>query len=302
VEKLSRLTDHYRESNFLLRPAFDNPLGNEYPSGTVKAKTGSAFPQGQPATDKPGAETSASGELLIPRITLLPEKRTLSNGLTIIAVENNASPTVTIEANVKAGSMRERDENSGLAHLVGRRLERGTRSKNLSQVAEGFDFLGAQLRTDTDYLTTTMIVKGLSKDAGSLIQQLAEILQSPAFLPQELEKARAESLARLREESEDSRLRAELALRERIYPVGHPFGRTPGGSIKTIEKLKLPDLTAFYKRSSEYLGCWGHPAGQGVSNGGEQFWQMDGRRKPGIVLHSRSAPGIGEGATSCPHE
>ncbi len=204
--------------------------------------------QVESGTNKPTIAVESSGALSFPHITLQPQKQLLSNGLTVITTENLASPTITIKASVKAGSVHDRDLDSGLACIVGRMLERGTKNKSLSQVAEGFDFLGAQLKIDTDFLTTTFTVRGLSKDVGSLIQQLGEILQSPAFPAAEFEKARTEVLAGLREESDDTRKRAEWALRERIYPAQHPFSRNPRGTIKTIEKLRLSDLLTFYKK------------------------------------------------------
>jgi zinc protease len=172
----------------------------------------------------------------------------LSNGVSIVTAENHYNPTVTISASIKAGAMRDSDQTAGLAHLVGRMFERGTRARNIYQLAEGFESLGASLKRDTDYLVTSITVNGLKKDAEALIQLLAEMIQSPSFPQAEMEKARTEILTELGEESDDAHLIAEQALRERIYPQGHPFRRNIKGSSKTLEKLKMQDLTSFHKR------------------------------------------------------
>jgi zinc protease len=144
--------------------------------------------------------------------------------------------------------MRDNDDNAGIANFVGEMLSHGTKNKNVYQLAEGFDFLGAHLETDTDYLLTSLIVNGLKKDAGVLMQLLAEMLQNASFPQAEVEKVRTELLTGLREEMDDTALVVDQVLRERIYPQGHPFRRKVDGTVKSVEKLKQQDLLAFYRR------------------------------------------------------
>jgi zinc protease len=183
-----------------------------------------------------------------PQISIQPKRKLLANGIVLAVAENHLSPSLVIEAVIKAGAMRDQDENAGIAYFVGRMLERGTKTRNLSQIAEGFDYLGADLTIRTDYVTTTLAVDGLSRDAPALIQQLSELIQVPTFPPAEVEKLRADILTELREEAQDTAVLAEQILRGKIYPARHPFGRGVKGTIKTVESLKPSDLTAFYKR------------------------------------------------------
>jgi len=184
-----------------------------------------------------------------PQIRLKLERQLLPNGVVVMAAENHTSPTVTVLASIKAGSMRDKDETAGIANFVGAMLEHGTKGKNVYQLAEGFDFLGAHLSTETNYLVTSLRVEGLKKDLGSFVALLAEMFQSPVFLQAEIEKVKAEILSELREQSEDTAAVADQVLRERIYPQGHPFRRQVYGSAKTVEKLKQTDLLSFYKRT-----------------------------------------------------
>jgi zinc protease len=184
-----------------------------------------------------------------PKITLKLKRQVLPNGVVIMVGENHASPTVAVLASIKAGAMRDSDENAGIANFVGLMLEHGTKAKSVSHLAEDFDFLGAHLRTETDYLVTSLLVEGLKKDLGSFVALLAEMFQSPSFPQSEIEKVKAEIISELREESEDPATVAEQVLRERIYPRGHPFRRMANGSARTVEKLKPADLLSFYKRT-----------------------------------------------------
>ena len=181
-------------------------------------------------------------------LTLKPQRKTLANGLTVIVAENKFSPAVAIVASMKAGAMRETDPQAGIANLTARLLDRGTISRNIFQLADAFDSLGADLYLDTDYLSATATVRGLSKDVPAFLQLLGEMLQTPAFPPAELENVRNEVLDDLREQAGDLRLVAERGLRERIYPQGHPFRRMILGTIPSVERVRLADVTAFYKR------------------------------------------------------
>src|SRR5439155_17437031 len=183
-----------------------------------------------------------------PKISLSPPRKVLSNGVSIVVAENTTGPTITIRASMKAGAMRDSDEKAGIANFVGQMLEHGNRNKNVYQIAEGFDFLGANLKTDTDYLVTSLTVNGLKKDAETFISLLAEIFQNPSFPQSEVEKVRTELLTELRQESDDTQLVADQVLRERIYPPGHPFRRKVEGTVKSVERLKSQDLISFYMR------------------------------------------------------
>jgi zinc protease len=182
------------------------------------------------------------------QLALRPKRRVLSNGVVLVTAQNPASPTVTVVASVKAGAMRDDDQKEGIANFVGTMLDRGTKGKNVFQIGEAFEFLGAQLKIETNYLVTSLRVNGLKKDAALFIGQLAEMLKSPSFPPAEIEKARAEILADLHQEMDDPSSVAEQVLRQRIYPKGHPFHRMVKGSIGSVEKLKAADLSSFYKR------------------------------------------------------
>jgi zinc protease len=191
----------------------------------------------------------ATSQLMRPRIGLKLRRQALPNGVVVMAAENHTSPTVTVLASMKAGAMRDSDEKAGVANYVGTMLEHGTKGKNVYQLAEGFDFLGAHLRTETNYLTTSLLVDGLKKDLGSFVALLAEMFQSSSFPPAEIEKVKAELLSELREENEDTAAVADQVLRERIYPQGHPFRRKANGSVQSVEKLKLADLLSFYRHN-----------------------------------------------------
>ena len=247
VEKLSSRVSPGLPAG-ILRPAFNDPPSFDSLAGNGIQSSEREVGRNPIVSTIEKPSTGAAQGILHPQIAIQPNRKTLSNGLVLAVAENNLSPTVAIEACIKAGSLRDRDETAGIAYFVGRMLERGTKNRNLLQVAEGFDYLGADLAISTDYLVTTLKVNGLARDAAALIQQLADLIQAPVFPPAEVERVRAGILAELREEADDPQIIAEQTLRTRIYPAQHPFGRGVKGTVRTVQTLKASDLVAFYKR------------------------------------------------------
>ncbi len=220
---------------------------------TIKTFSRRPSPANRPAFHQADSSTPTVSDRVTrdvppPTVSLALHRIVLPNGVTIVAVENKAAPTIALRASMKAGAMREGDDRAGIAGFVGRMLERGTKSKNVHQLAERLEFLGANLTIGTDYLITTITVNGLTKDAERLIELLAEIFQGSDFPAREVEKVKAEILTELREDSDNPELVADQVLRQRIYPVGHPFRRSAEGTVETVERLKPQDLLAFYKR------------------------------------------------------
>ena len=294
VEKLSARIDSDLPAP-MRRPAFNDRLNSNFSFGDgLQSKR----------DEKTSVEEKVPGDesrvLPHPQISIRPSRRILPNGLVVAVAENRMSPTMTIEASIKAGTLRDRDETAGIAYFVGRMLDRGTKNKNLLQIAEGFDSVGADLAISTDYLSTTLRVNGLARDAGTIIQQLSDLIQVPTFPPAEVEKVRTEILTELREEADDTQRLAELTLRSRIYPPQHPFGRGVRGTIRTVQSLKASDLSAFYKR-------YYRPDAVGITIAGavnpnsvtqmveEQFskWAVPGPREAFSV--PPASPGLGKG-------
>jgi zinc protease len=200
-----------------------------------------------PSQERSGAHTAPAQPDGWPSETK-PKRKVLGNGVTLIVVENRFSPTVAIQASMKAGAMRETDAQAGIANLTARMLDRGTATRNVFQLADAFDFRGANLSIRTDYLAATALVQGLSKDVPAFLQLLSEMFQSPSFPQSEFEKLRTEVLGVLYRRLEDPSWLAGQGLRERLYSSGHPFRRMVPGTVTLVEKARLAQVVSFHKR------------------------------------------------------
>ncbi len=177
---------------------------------------------------------------LVPKV----HRKVLPNGVTLIAAGNKSGSTVTIRASIRAAT----DRGTGVAALVTGLLRRGMSAKSQVPLASVFDFLGAEVSSELDDAISTTIVRGLSKDCGTFFQLLAEMFQSHSFSQPDFDKVRDQSLGRLRELEEQTDWRAEQALRQRLYPAGHPSQSMALGTAASVEHLRLADARDFYQR------------------------------------------------------
>ena len=119
------------------------------------------------------------------------QRRVLSNGLEIIAVENHGVPLVTIEADVKNGSFTQSPEYAGLAHMYEHMFFRANSaySQPESFVDRAGDLGAVYNGTTSEERVNYYLTVSADSLAGGL-QFLAAALKGPLFRQDELERER----------------------------------------------------------------------------------------------------------------
>ncbi|HIC80830.1 MAG TPA: insulinase family protein [Kiloniellaceae bacterium] len=99
--------------------------------------------------------------------------------------------TVSLGAWVGAGTRHETPEVNGIAHLLEHMAFKGTERRSARDIAEQIEAVGGHLNAYTSRENTAFYAKVLSEDAGLALDIVADILQHPTFLEEELERERA---------------------------------------------------------------------------------------------------------------
>ncbi|MEW5978857.1 MAG: pitrilysin family protein [Acidobacteriota bacterium] len=194
----------------------------------------------------PAAVEVAAESVSIPS-SFQPQLKILPNKVSVVVAQSSVDPVITIRVCTKAGSMHETDDQEGLARLTARMLLEGTRNLSATQFAERLEFLGARVHSETDYVSSTLSVRGLSKDSERLIEALIEAIRMPLLNKDSFDRVKASLAMELRSREEQEGFAAERAFRERIYASSHPFRRMAAGRAETVERLKLADVSAFHR-------------------------------------------------------
>ena len=77
-------------------------------------------------------------------------------------------------------------------------------------------------------------------------QIFADVAINPAFLPDDIDRLRENTIAGLRSES-DTPEGALETLNDKIIYAGHPYANTPDGTIESVTKFRSADLAAYHK-------------------------------------------------------
>ena len=85
----------------------------------------------------------------------------------------------------------------------------------------------------------------LTEDFPLILGILADMLRSPTFPAQEVERLRGQFLMSLRESEQETRTQASRVARALLFPPEHPYSRLTSGRIETVKSLTRDDLVAF---------------------------------------------------------
>ncbi len=224
------------------------PVRNETP----KKKPSSARPNR--STKRPGAggagDPGVSGGRSFGDRTM---HRVLPNGITLNVVANQAVPTVAIHGLVLAGRQETPGGQSAVPQLTAAMLTRGTKNRSKRAIAARLDDVGANRSITADLSEAVVTGSALSRDLGLLLGVLADELRNPAFLEEELEKAKSELKAALLRGYDNTGLRARERLSRIVYPKGHPFrARERDEMLASLDAVRVSDLRLFHQ--DRYVG------------------------------------------------
>jgi len=182
-----------------------------------------------------------------PHALTKPEVRQLKNGLTLVVLDNPQSKTFALSGFVRTGDVHNPAGKWGLASMTADMLDKGSATRDKLAIARDLEQVGASVGFSGGTETTGISASGLVKDLDKTLDVLAEDLTTPAFPATELEKARAQWIASIKQNEDQPETRASRAFNHAIFPAGHPYYvPEPVERIQALQSLTPEDLKAFY--------------------------------------------------------
>jgi zinc protease len=173
----------------------------------------------------------------------LPQQFTLANGLQVLLLPDQSTPTITLSGNIRAGKEFEPNEQAGLASLVADNLMSGTKTKDALTLAKALEERGATLNFEVSREGMRIEGNSLATDLPILIQTLADAVKNSTFPEKELELNRQQALTTLKLELDDPLEVARRIFVQSVYPKKHPLHTFP--TEKSLQQIRREDLIAF---------------------------------------------------------
>jgi zinc protease len=174
-------------------------------------------------------------------------RRTLSNGIVVLVRENDTSPAVVVDSDLRAGALWESRAQAGLASFTASAMLRGTERRLFAEIYEAIESVGASLSVSSGTHTSGFYGKALAEDLGLLLELASDALRRPTFPENQVERLRGEILTRLAMRTNQTRARAEEAFFEAAY-AGHPYAVDEDGYPETIQALTRADLVGYHRQ------------------------------------------------------
>ena len=178
-------------------------------------------------------------------------RRTLANGARLLVMENHVNPTVAVSGSLQAGSLFADSDRRLVASVTAGELVKGTERRTKLEIAEDLESRGASLSFSSDWSDPLGVDIGgsaLSRDVDLLLDRLVEVLRSPVFPQEELEKEKKRLVGSIRQQQDQTSVRAYEAATRLVYPRGHLFHRRAGEErVARVEALSREDLVRFYR-------------------------------------------------------
>src|SRR5437879_4964257 len=188
---------------------------------------GASYAQEEHGTDTSKVERKGrapvSKDLL--KVTLpKPSEATLSNGLTVLIMENHRLPLISVQYNLSgAGPIFEPANVPGLAGITAQMLREGTKTKSSVQIAEQMDRLGASISASAGFgsSSTLMNGSGLSDNFEQWFALTNDILLNPTFPADELNRLKQRLKTQLRQQRANPNFLSTETFSKAVYG-SHP--------------------------------------------------------------------------------
>ena len=177
-----------------------------------------------------------------------PEEATLKNGLRVLLLRNRV-PTFSMEMVVMSGGLSDPADMHGMAGATATLMREGTAKHSSREIAEQLDTVGATFGTNAGLagFTSNISASGLTENFDQVLDLFAEIVRSPKYDPQEVERYKSRTLAA----QPFVRGQANFLAQERFYQA--IYGTHPAGLVlppaDAIKKITSADLMKFHDQN-----------------------------------------------------
>ncbi len=186
---------------------------------------------------------------------LVPQEKTLANGLRVIVVERAGLPLISAQVLLRSGSEADPAQSAGLATFSAALLTQGTATRSATQIAREVESLGATLKATANWDGSAVELTVLSEQIEPAFALLADVTRRPKFAAAEVERLRRQTLDELRLSFEEPGTVAKLAAARVILGRGlyaHPANGTPA-SIQRLRRQGIADFHATRYTAGEAL-------------------------------------------------
>lgn len=181
---------------------------------------------------------------LAPRPIRIPTSQevTLSNGLTVIVVEDKRLPLVSYRLAFRSGDANDPPDLPGLTDTLAGLLTEGTETRSSREIADEVARMGASLSAGANSDYTTVAASSLANFSDQVLEMMADVTLRPSFPENEIELTKQNTIESLKQQrAQPSFLATEMV--SRVMYGDHPYSivaPTPESMNATTRERLVP--------------------------------------------------------------
>ncbi len=168
------------------------------------------------------------------------------NGLRMVGQHMPSLASVTFGFQVPAGIRDEPESRLGLTYLLADMMFQGTQSRNVRQLTEAFEAIGARKGGENAMEFSRYSAQIVANRMDAALELFADVMLHPVIPEDEFQQMRAVQLQDIRRRDDEPMRRIFDLVRERFFAGSH-LGRRSLGLRETVEALTADDLRGFYR-------------------------------------------------------
>jgi len=173
-------------------------------------------------------------------------ERRLANGMRVVVARSTSLPIASAFMVFGGGTAADPAPRPGVANMTASLVDNGAAGMTAPEIAARIESLGGQLGASASFDSSSAFVTAPTatiEQAGALLSQ---VVRSPAFAQEELERERRRSLDRLRVSMRDPGFVGQRVAWRAAYGEA-PYGAPPQGTPDSLAALTRDDLVAYHR-------------------------------------------------------
>ncbi|WP_294277383.1 pitrilysin family protein [uncultured Chryseobacterium sp.] len=170
-----------------------------------------------------------------------PKTFQLKNGLTVMVVENNKLPRVSVNLTMDRPPYYEGNI-TGVSEIMAEQLENGTMNISKDEFNKKIDYLGARLNFSSGGASANT----LSKYFPEVMGLMADAIVNPKFSAEEIQNSKERTIEALKSDEKNASSIASRVSNALTY--GKNTARGEFETVETINRIQLADVQNIYKK------------------------------------------------------
>jgi zinc protease len=173
-------------------------------------------------------------------------KHSFENGIDILGVDTDETPTVFINIAMEGGVLLDSIEKPGVATMTAQMMNESTALSSNVEMANRLALLGSSISFRSSGRYTNIYVSSLTKNLDETLVLLKEKLFSPGFKEDDFARLKQNTLQGLQQALKNPSTLASRARDIVLYGEDSILGMPSGGTTESVQAITLDDLKAYY--------------------------------------------------------